>query len=615
MYAGTSEDQTRDEALLVIIERCKSRLVKHTKVLERMLRCIGSAANQFDTPQNVFLDDKAESLQDIELLGEYCEATHISYMRLCKHRLKQLTELVSKIPLSTTLSDLQDLASLAKLAYHVRRSCSFKHLVAYNISKSKKPDIAVRYLQDVVERIGQISKFNRAAVTLTAFLARIQKVGRGIEIKATPTQKIEVPELAFRKADQVRCRGGQTFTSSGGAQIQNMIDRWPDYREHVELQLIIFYEQNHGSTLFSPYIGCNKRSCYLCYSFIAEHGRFQVAGCHQSLYSLWAVRETITFVDEERWRIFNRALKKVCLDLEQKVQTQKSPYWQRPGFRTHNESVANLSRVSLAVIDRSFGTPFSEKRASGAIAMPVEGGSTAILDEESNVVSSIAELTPVPEESLEEVVEAGVYREPLRSDAVSPDKCVNIAHEIPYSQVEEHAVVPQLGSHTELIAPTASAQADLIATQDLPRTSVDLPVFDASAVDCSGSIFSGVKEPQVFDRPRRKHRRHSHGHHQRRHLRSLQHDPDATLHSNRDVGSTRDRPPATKERGKRPARTSEKRKSQSSWPRITHVRGRERRSSLKEKLIGIINVVFAAFGGQRQKRRHKRRSISRSKRI
>ncbi|KAL9123501.1 MAG: hypothetical protein Q9175_008344, partial [Cornicularia normoerica] len=478
-------------------------------------------------------------------------------------------------------------------------------LVAYNISKSEKPGVAVPDLRDIVERIGQISKFYRAAVTLTAFLAKSQKLSRGIEIKATSTEKIEISELAFRTAAQVRRRGGDPFTSSGGAKIQNMMNRWPAYREHVELQLIIFYEQNHGLTLFSPYIGCNKRSCYLCYSFIEEHGRFQVDGCHQSLYSLWTVRETISFADEQRAGVFNRALKKICFELEQKVQTQKGPYWRRPGFSTHNESVANLSRVSLTFNDRSIWETYSEKRASDAIAIPAEGGSRVIPNKESSVISSMVDLTPVPEESPEEATEARVNREPLRSDAVLPDESVDIAHGTSYSQVERDVVAPQPRSHTEPMAPTASTQAEPVATQVFTSTSVARPVLDASAVDCSEGIRRESQEPRVFDRPRRKHQRHDHWGHQSRHSRPLQHNPRASLHSNKAVGSTVDRA-VTEKRGKRPAKTPEKRKSQSSRLRVTHVRGRKRRSSLKQKLVGIIKVVFAAFGGlERQKARRK----------
>lgn len=37
---------------------------------------------------------------------------------------------------------------------------------------------------------------------------------------------------------------------------------------------------------------------------------------------------------------------------EQKIEAQKHPHWQRRGFTFHNESVANLSRISLASSNR-----------------------------------------------------------------------------------------------------------------------------------------------------------------------------------------------------------------------------------------------------------------------
>jgi len=613
MKAGMSEDQTLEKALLEIIMRCRSRLVKHTKVLERMLRFVGSHGfDQFNAPPTTFATDKAESVQDIELLGEYCDATHVAYMDLCKHRLKQLKELVIGISPSTTPSVSHDLASLTKLAYQIRRSCSFKQLVAYNISKSKKPGVAVPDLRDIVERFGQISKFYRAAVTLTAFLAKIQKRGIGVEIKATSTEKIEISELAFRTAAEVRRRGGNQFISSGGAQVQNMINRWPAYREHVELQLIIFYEQNHGLALFSPYIGCNKRSCYLCYNFIAEHGRFQVDGCHQSLYSLWTVRETISFADEERAGVFKRALKRLFSDLEQKIEAQKQPRWRRLGFNSNNESVANLSRISLTFSDRSLQEPCSEKRTDDAVAIPAEGGFGAIPSEEPSVVSPMGNLTPVPEEPPKEIMEAG---EPLRSDAGFPDAKVDIAYGTSYSQGESDVVAPQPRSHTEPLAPMASTQADPVPAQILSGISVAWPATDASAMDCSEEVLRESRESRVPDPPRRRHRRRNHREYQSRHPRPLQHNPRASGRSNDGEGSAIDRA-VTKKRRKKTTTTPEQRKSQSSRPRSVHYRGRKPQNSLKQRLTKIIQVVLAAFRGlERQKPRHRKKSILRGKRI
>ncbi len=588
-----SEDHTREEALLEIMKRCRHRLVKHTRVLERMLRFVGNhGSNQFSEPQTIFPEDEAESLQDIELLGNYCGATHDCYMRLCKHRLKHLKELVAGISLSNPPSALQDLASLTKLAFQIRRSCSFKKLVAYNISKSEKPGVAVPELRDIVERIGQLSKFYRAAVTLTTFLGKLQNLGISVEVKATSTEKIEIPELAFRTVADVRRRGGDRFTSSSQAQIQGMMNRWPAYREHVELQLIIFYEQHHMLTLFSAYIGCNKRSCYLCYSFIAEHGRFQVDGCHQSLYSLWTIRETISFANEERARVFNGALKSLCVDMQQKVQAQKSPHWRRLGFSTHNESVANLSRVSLAVSDRSRWESCSEKRANHAVTIPTKGAFGAILNKKTSNSSSMADLEPVLEETPEEITEARVQRESPIRDIDSPAESVEITHGTSYSQVKTDIGAPQTHPHAEAITTVASVQAAPLSKRGVPSNSATQPVLDASIVNWSNEVSVETQEEGVPHRPRRRHQRRNQRDHQSRRSRSSQYDPRASRRSNKGVAMDKE---ATHRRGKGRSKTARQRESHSSRARVEHNQERKRRGSFKQRLIGIIKTIFIIF--------------------
>lgn len=227
----------------------------------------------------------------------------------------------------------------------------------------------------------------------------------------------------------------------------------------------------------------------------------------------------------------------------------------------------------------------------------------------------MADLRPVPEESPEDVTEAEVNHEPMRSDAVLPDESVDMAHGTSYSQVERDVVTPQSRSHTEPIAPTASTQADPVPMQGLPGISVARPVLDAAAVDCFEDIPRGSQEPRVPDRLRRKHRRRDHLGHQTCHSRPLQHDPRASGRSNKGGGSTIDRA-ATRKRGKRPAKTPEQRKSQSSRPVMVHDRGRKRQDSLKQRLVGIIKVILAAFRGlERQKPRRRQRSTLRGKRI
>jgi len=149
--------------------------------------------------------------------------------------------------------------------------------------------------------------------------------------------------------------------------------------------------------------------------------------------------------------------------------------------------------------------PFSEKCADDAVAIPAEGGFETIPIKKSSVVSSMADLIPVLEGSLEETPEAG---ELLRNDAVLPEESVDIAHRTSYSQVERDVVAPQPRSHT---TPTASTQAGIVPAQSLPSISVARPVLAASAIDCSEDVPRESQEPRVLDRPRRKHRRRNHG--------------------------------------------------------------------------------------------------------
>jgi len=242
------------------------------------------------------------------------------------------------------------------------------------------------------------------------------------------------------------------------------------------------------------------------------------------------------------------------------------------------------------------------------VAIPAEGGFGAIPFEESSVVSSMIDLTPVPEESPEKITEAG---EPLRGDAVLPDGSVDIAHRTFYSQGEGDVVAPHPHSHTEPPAPTASIHP--VPAESSRSISVAWPVMDASAMDCSEDVHREIQEARVPDRPRRKHRRRTHRGHRSCH--PVQHDPRASGRSNDGEGSTIDRA-VTKQRGNKPTTTPEQRKSQSSRPRLVHNRGREPRSSLKQRLIRIIKEVLAAFRGlERQKPRRREKFILRGKRI
>jgi hypothetical protein len=127
-----------------------------------------------------------------------------------------------------------------------------------------------------------------------------------------------------------------------------MINRWPKYREHAETQLVLFYEENPDKVLHIPYIGSNKLSCFLCFHFIAQHGRFSVSGCHQYLYSLWTIRDIVKCDDAARATKMKYSLVRLSEVLEQMVEDRRKPFWRNVSTGTGKQSIPNLSRTSLA---------------------------------------------------------------------------------------------------------------------------------------------------------------------------------------------------------------------------------------------------------------------------
>lgn len=69
---------------------------------------------------------------------------------------------------------------------------------------------------------------------------------------------------------------------------------------HAEIQLMLHMCGNHGSRSISfDYIGCRKRSCFLCWHFLRSYGRFRTRGTHGKLYNSWTIREAKGIRNEE----------------------------------------------------------------------------------------------------------------------------------------------------------------------------------------------------------------------------------------------------------------------------------------------------------------------------
>ena len=209
----------------------------------------------------------------------------IIMISICIDWLNQLRDQSCKLICSSNTIP-QQMMILVQTAYKVHWLTSFTEFLKLNLQKTKQSEAIILIIDSIVEQLGKISQFFRAASAFTAIKIRLLENSMTIQVQSVPTSKIEIQELSGHICAQLHQQGGQWFSSCSNHQLQGMINHWPKYQLHSEIQLIVFYQQNPNLKVYSSYIECNKLSCYLCYEFITEQGQFDVKGCHQSLYSL-----------------------------------------------------------------------------------------------------------------------------------------------------------------------------------------------------------------------------------------------------------------------------------------------------------------------------------------
>jgi hypothetical protein len=96
-------------------------------------------------------------------------------------------------------------------------------------------------------------------------------------------------------------------------------------RVHCEIQLLNYFIE-HGTTKdHVDYIGCSKKSCWLCWQLLGHYGRFSTKATHRMIYPMWAV--PTNFNNTPRKAQFAAAITRTYKDMitliEDKVLFQK----------------------------------------------------------------------------------------------------------------------------------------------------------------------------------------------------------------------------------------------------------------------------------------------------
>lgn len=88
---------------------------------------------------------------------------------------------------------------------------------------------------------------------------------------------------------------------------------------HAEVQILLHLCSTSGWDANTyNYIGCSKRSCFMCWNLLRSHRRYTTRGCHGRLYSRWTVPE-LTDIAKDQAEVLGMALVEVQNALKEKL--------------------------------------------------------------------------------------------------------------------------------------------------------------------------------------------------------------------------------------------------------------------------------------------------------
>ncbi|EXJ91774.1 hypothetical protein A1O3_00324 [Capronia epimyces CBS 606.96] len=356
-------DQRPGPLLESIVCACRTRLEKHaSRLLGQLKHAQCRAVGKCSPPAYCALSQVTERAEIVDLFGPYGAHTHARYMAHVARQLDELRHLCDETDKDAATVSPATWCRVSTVAYQCRGSGTLRLYLKENLGLKAKVGVLDTMVDEIVERIGKLARFCRAGHTIAMFAAWLAHEDIGLTVRGLAASKIEVQELKHRTVADVLARGGSQMQKrqrpppdpATETQIRGKMQRWPRYRMHAEVQLAVFYEEQAELETVTAYVGGDKLCCYLCHEFLRRHGRLQGNGCHQSLYSLWMVPESITFVSSERADQFHEALRGLCDLLESRMLALRGRSGGRGPERklkrlyaSQNESIANISRISL----------------------------------------------------------------------------------------------------------------------------------------------------------------------------------------------------------------------------------------------------------------------------
>lgn len=250
-------------------------------------------------------------------------------------RLEELCALINAVTHSPTQDSLEKVVKIAHDAFFLYKEHDFDDIVGKNSD--------TRSLRDALGFLGKLQTcFNtltRSAERLSGFqnlriLPVMDSPTSAAEPKRTDRSNAWSLKKTLESLDlELNDKTADSLVTAGKKKSlwnkSRLLERFDKLKAsaskvHAETQAILA-ATNHdctGAAIFK-YVGCSKRSCFLCYRLVQNFGSYTTRGCHGKLYDLWTVPETPWLTGEERSKLI-QALKNVEKAMKEAIRGEKT---------------------------------------------------------------------------------------------------------------------------------------------------------------------------------------------------------------------------------------------------------------------------------------------------
>lgn len=196
---------------------------------------------------------------------------------------------ISSIPDSVRDLEAEELLEWVRWAQQARKA----HLVYLRAAFTNEYHVFKKWVSFALK----LGRYQVAAKTLVKVALEIPSIFQEITVEALtapPAVPFSVPVeeapvlTVLRRVPEIKpAEAISKLSKVWDGDVENILRKEckTSLAAHAELQIVSFYDEHPQLKPQSRFIGVSKKSCYLCYNFLAHHhSGFVVSSCHQKMW-------------------------------------------------------------------------------------------------------------------------------------------------------------------------------------------------------------------------------------------------------------------------------------------------------------------------------------------